>query len=102
AHIFADGYIALHLRELADGKSYSVLSAEARTEKDPTAKAAKDALVQTAFRGETLRGILNQAWAFSIFGSMALYAAIAMIIATLAVVGSLVYELFFAANRNQA
>jgi hypothetical protein len=52
--------------------------------------------VQTAFRGETLRSILNQAWAFSIFGVVAMYAGIGLTIATLAVVGALVYELFFA------
>src|SRR5687768_10748946 len=54
AHVFADGYLGLHLRELADGKVYSQLSTEARTEKDPALKAQKEGLVQTAFRGETL------------------------------------------------
>jgi hypothetical protein len=96
AHVYADNYLGLHLRELADGKVYSQLSTEARTEKDPALKAQKDALVQTAFRGEALRGMLNQAWAFSIFGQMALYAAIGLGIATLAVFGALLFELFWA------
>lgn len=96
AHTFAQNYLGLHLRELADGKVYSELSTIARTEKDPAKKAADEALVQTAFRGETLRSMLNQAWAFSIFGSMALYVAIGLAIATLVVLGTLVFELFFA------
>lgn len=96
AHVFADSYLGLHLRELADGKVYSELSTEARTEKDPALKAQKDALVQTAFRGETLRGMLNQAWAFSIFGTVALYAGLGLGIVALVVLGALVYELTFA------
>lgn len=99
AHVFAQNYLGLHLRELADGKVYSELSAEARAEKDPALKAQKDALVQTAFRGETLRSMLNQAWAFSIFGSVALYAGFGLILATLAVAASLVFELFVAPSR---
>ena len=96
AHIFADNYLGFHLRTLANGKVYSELSTEARTEKDPTLKAQKDGLVQTAFRGETLRSMLNQAWAFSIFGSVAMYMAWGLAIVSLLVLGSLVYELGFA------
>ncbi len=96
AHVFAENYLGLHLRELADGKVYSELSTLARAEKDPAKKAAADALVQTAFRGETLRGMLNQAWAFSIFGTVALYAGIVLAVVTLIVFGALVFELFFA------
>jgi hypothetical protein len=99
AHIFAQSYLGLHLRELADGKVYSELSTEARAEKDPALKAQKDALVQTAFRGETLRSMLNQAWAFSIFGTVALYASYGLMLATLVVAGALVFELFFAQKR---
>jgi hypothetical protein len=96
AHIFAENYLGLHLRELADGKVYSQLSTEARTEKDPVAKAKKEGLVQTAFRGETLKGMLNQAWAFSIFGSMAMYASFGLAVVALIVFAALIFELFFA------
>jgi hypothetical protein len=96
AHVFAENYLGLHLRELADGKVYSELSTLARTEKDPAKKAVLDGQVQTAFRGETLRSMLNQAWAFSIFGTVALYAGIALALVTLVVLGALVFELFFA------
>jgi hypothetical protein len=96
AHIFAENYLGLHLRELADGKVYSELSTLARTEKDPAKKAVLDGQVQTAFRGETLRSMLNQAWAFSIFGTVAFYAAIGLALMTLVVLGALAFELFFA------
>jgi hypothetical protein len=96
AHVFAENYLGLHLRELADGKVYSELSTEARMEKDPTEKAKKEGLVQTAFRGETLRSMLNQAWAFSIFGMVGLYAGFGLAVVALIVLGALVFELFWA------
>lgn len=96
AHIFAQAYLGLHLRELAGGKVYSELSADARAAQTPEDKAKANDLVQTAFRGETLRSMLNQAWAFSIFGMVATYAAIGLGIAALLVLGTLLYELFFA------
>ncbi|MEO8288685.1 MAG: hypothetical protein ABI670_19885 [Chloroflexota bacterium] len=99
AHVFAESYLGLHLRELADGKVYSELSTEARIEKDPALKAQKDELVQTAFRGESLRSMLNQAWAFGTIGSIASYAGIGLIIATLLVVAALAFELFVAPSK---
>lgn len=101
AHTFAEAYLGVHLRDIDNGKPYSVLSSEARAEKDPALKAEKDAKVMTAFRGETLRSILNQAWAFSIFGTMALYAAIGLLVAALVVTGTLVYELAFAKKPTE-
>jgi hypothetical protein len=102
AHVFAENYLGMHLRELADGKVYSELSTEARLEKDPVEKAKKDGLVQTAFRGETLRSMLNQAWAFSIFGMVGLYAGFGLAAVTLLVLGALVFELFFAKKPAEA
>ncbi len=99
AHVFADSYVGLHLRELADGKVYSELSTEARTEKDPVLKAEKNALVETAFRGESLRGMLNQAWAFGTMGTIAMYAGIGLAIAALLVTVTLLFELLVAPKR---
>jgi hypothetical protein len=101
AHTFAEAYLGVHVRDIDNGKPYSVLSNEARAEKDPALKAEKDANVQTAFRGETLRSILNQAWAFSIFGTVALYAGFGLVLATLVVLGTLVFELVFAPKRAE-
>ena len=101
AHTFAEAYLGVHIRDIDNGKPYSVLSSEARAEKDPALKAEKDANVMTAFRGETLRSILNQAWAFSIFGTVALYAGIGLVLAALVVFGTLVYEMVFAKKRAE-
>jgi hypothetical protein len=100
AHVFAENYLGLHLRELADGKVYSELSTEARLEKDPVLKAEKNALVQTAFRGESLKGMLNQAWAFGTMGTIAMYAGLGLALAALLVTASLFFELLVAPKRT--
>ena len=101
AHAYADQYIALHLSQMGDpaGKPYSYWSGVARTETDPAKKAAATDLVDTIFRGDTLRSMLNQAWAFGIMGDVALYAAIGLALATLMVIGTLAFELFVAPRR---
>ena len=101
AHAFAENYLGLHLRELADGKVYSELSTEARLEKDPVLKAEKNELVQTAFRGESLKGMLNQAWAFGTMGLIAMYAGLGLGIAALLVTGTLLFELLVARKREE-
>jgi hypothetical protein len=74
ARVFADHYIAVHLQEMAGGKTYSELSTISRANPDDAEAAAA---VQTAFRGETLRGLLLNAYAFWKMGQIALYGAIA-------------------------
>lgn len=98
AHAYADKFIGLHLSEMGTppGKPYSYWSTVARTETDPVKKAAAADLVTTLFRGETLRSMLNQAWAFGTVGDIAIYAALGLLVATLIVAGALVFELFFA------
>src|SRR5439155_10131101 len=96
AHAYADQFIALHLSQIGQGKPYSYWSTQARTEKDATKKAALNDTVQTIFRGETLRSMLNQAWAFWTLGDVAMYGAIGLALATLIVFLALVFELFFA------
>ncbi len=87
AECYANDYIALHLSEINDGKTYSQTSNDSRTaataaKADPnnaelaaTAKAL-DGKVQTLFRGETLRGLLLTSYGFSIFGERAGQAAL--------------------------
>ena len=61
-------------RRSAGGKTYSELSAS----RGPTPTTRRQpAAVQTAFRGETLRGLLLNAYAFWQMGQIALYGAIA-------------------------
>ncbi|GAA0630496.1 hypothetical protein GCM10009547_37810 [Sporichthya brevicatena] len=72
AKAFADHYIAVHLEQSSGGKTYSQLSTEARANPDDEALAAQ---VETTFRGETLRGLLLNAYAFGKMGTLALYGA---------------------------
>ena len=77
ARAYADHYIAVHLADLSGGKTYSELSNASRANPDDAELAG---LVQTAFRGETLRGLLLNAYAFGKMGQIALIAAIASFI----------------------
>lgn len=75
ARVYADNYIGAHLRGIADGKTYSEVSAEAQ--KDPTNEALK-AQKATLFQGETLRGmLLGSGYAFWTFGMIAKFASVA-------------------------
>jgi hypothetical protein len=72
ARAYADHYIKVHLDESTGGKSYSELSNISRANPDDEKAAG---LVQLAFRGETLRGLLLNAYAFGTMGKIAMYAA---------------------------
>jgi len=74
AQVYADHFIAVHLAEIGGGQTYSQLSAKALAQPKNTALAAQ---VQTMFRGETLRGLLLNAYAFGTIAQIMLYAAIA-------------------------
>lgn len=72
AKVFADNYIAVHLDKVADGKTYAEASAAAQANPDDTKLAGQ---VQTLFRGETLRGMLLNAYAFDTMAVVAKCAA---------------------------
>ena len=86
AKAYADHFIAVHLTEVAGGKTYSEVGAEYSAQcSDPAA--AKSASCQTLaaekatlFQGETLRGLLLYGYAFATMGTIAGYAAIAAFI----------------------
>ncbi len=99
AHAYADSFIAVHLNTIGQGKPYSYWSGLANKEKDPVAKAKLDGTANTLFKGETLRSMLNQAWAFGTVGDIAIYAAAGLALAALLVTASLIFELFVAPNR---
>lgn len=75
AQAYADHFIGVHLKEISGGKTYAELSKAAQAEPANTKLAAT---VNTVFKGETLRGLLLNAYAF---GTMARIAAIAAIAA---------------------
>jgi hypothetical protein len=74
AETYANHFIAVHLKEIGGGKTYSQLSAESLAN---PGDAKLKAQVETVFQGTTLRGLLLNAYAFWQIGQIALYAAIA-------------------------
>jgi hypothetical protein len=74
AETYADHFIANHLTEIGGGKTYAQVSAEALASPG-NAKLAGTAA--TLFQGETLRGLLLNAYAFATMGTIAGIAAIA-------------------------
>lgn len=70
---YADHFIAVHLKEVAGGKTYSEVSGLALQNPDDQELAAQ---ADTLFRGTTLRGMLLDAYAFWKFGQIAKLAGI--------------------------
>ena len=77
AQVFADHYIKVHLNKVAGGKTYSEVSGAflAMKPTDPNYQAVA-AQRQTLFMGETLRGLLLNAYAFWKMGQIAAIGAI--------------------------
>lgn len=78
AKVYANNFINVHLKKVADGKTYAEVSTEAQ--KDPTNTKLQQQKT-TLFQGETLRGLLlGSGYAYWTFGMIAKYAAIAAFI----------------------
>jgi|SRR5215475_7853422 len=73
AQTYADHFIGVHLREIAGGKTYAQLATASLAQPKNTALAEQ---VQTVFRGETLRGLLLNAYGFWQMGQIMLIGAI--------------------------
>jgi hypothetical protein len=78
AEVYADHFIAVHLQTIGGGKTYAQLSTQAQADPTNTTLAAT---VNTVFKGETLRGLLLNAYAFGTMATIALIAAIAAFVA---------------------
>ena len=75
AKVYANNFINVHLKEVAEGKTYAQVSTEAM--KDP-ANVKLQTQKAVLFQGETLRGLLlGSGYAYWTFGMIAMYAAIA-------------------------
>jgi hypothetical protein len=79
AEVYADHFIANHLKAIGGGKTYAQLSAEAIAQPKNAVLAGE---VATVFKGETLRGLLLNAYAFGTMGTIAGIAAIGAFIAS--------------------
>jgi hypothetical protein len=72
AQTYADNFIAVHLSKIGGGQTYSQLSAKSLAQPKNTALAQQ---VQTIFRGETLRGLLLNAYGWWQMGQIMLISA---------------------------
>jgi hypothetical protein len=80
AEAYANHFIAVHLSEMPYGGIYSKISSAAIAQPNNTKLAA---LKQTSFTGTTLRGLLLEAYAFSVIASIMLVGAIASFVLAL-------------------
>jgi hypothetical protein len=74
AQAYADHFIAVHVKGIAGGLTYAEVSAKAQANPTDTKLAAQ---ANTLFKGETLRGMLLNAYAFWKVGQLALAGSIA-------------------------
>jgi len=77
AKVYANNFIKVHLDKVAGGQTYAQVSTAAL--KDP-ANQKLQAQKTTLFQGETLRGLLLNAYAYWTFGMIAQYVAIAALV----------------------
>jgi hypothetical protein len=77
AEVYANDFIAVHLKEIGKGMTYSQLSSYARSLPPGSAAAkAAEATVQTVFQGTTLRSMLLNAYGWWKMGQLALLGSI--------------------------
>jgi hypothetical protein len=91
AEVYANNFINVHLSEIAGGQTYSQLSTAAQAAPTNTKLAGE---VATIFKGTTLRSMLLNAYGWGQIGQFAGYAAIGLAVATFAVFGAFVFEVF--------
>ncbi len=99
AKAYANGFIGRHLGKVAGGQTFSEASAQAQANPTDTKLAAQ---ADTLFKGDTLRSILLNAWGWWTVGTYALYAAIGLTLAAVAIAAALLFELVVAPRRATA
>jgi hypothetical protein len=116
ARVYANDFIGVHLQGVANGQTYAQVSAAAGAasaqlstmSKDDPGYAAQQAKVATLngqkatlFNGEQLRSSLLNAYGWYTIGTYTIYAGIGLMVAALAVLGALVFELFIAGRKPE-
>jgi hypothetical protein len=116
ARVYANDFINVHLQGVASGQTYSQVSSAAGKVSaqlaatpvtDPgyaalqTQSATLAGQKTTLFMGEMLRGTLLNSWGWWTVGVYTTYAAVALMIAALGVLGALVFELFTAGRKPE-
>jgi hypothetical protein len=116
ARIYANDFLGEHLQGVAGGLTYATVGTKvsqlnaqlANTSKDDpnyatiqTQITTLNAQRETLFKGETLRSMLLNAYGWWTIGVYTTYAAYALMIVALGVLGALVFEFFVAARRPE-
>ena len=99
ARVYANDFIGVHLTKVANGQTYSQVSAASLADPKNATLAAQ---ANTLFKGETLRGLLLNAYGWSQVGLYAFFAAIGLTVAAIATLATLVFELLVAPRRVEA
>ena len=102
AHVWANSFIAVHLQNIGAGKTYDFSysgKALAEQKTNPKQSAVDTGIALTLFRGETLRSLLLQAWAFWFVGTLALFAAIGLTVGAGIVLLAFLFELLVIPRR---
>lgn len=73
AKAYANNFIGRHIEKIAHGQTYAQVSTAAQADPSNTALQQEKA---TLFQGETLRGLLLNAYAFSTLGMISYYVAL--------------------------
>jgi len=89
AQAYANGYIGRHLKAIAGGQTYAQVSAKAMANPNDPKLATQMNLL---FRGETLRGLLLNAYGWWTVGTYAFWAGLVLLLAALAVIAAFIYE----------
>jgi hypothetical protein len=116
ARIYANDFIGKHLQGVANGQTYSQVSTAGQTlsatiantpKTDPnyaslqTQLATLNGQKATLFQGEMLRGTLLNSYGWWTLGVYATYGGIGLLIAALAALAALVFELFIAGRKPE-
>lgn len=115
ARIYANDFMAVHLKGIANGMTYASVGTKITDLKAQAANLSKDdpayrdlqnqittltAQRETLFKGETLRSSLLNAYGWWTIGTYTTYAAFGLMLAALVVLGALVFEVV-AARRPE-
>ena len=99
ARVYANDFIGVHLTKVANGQTYSQVSAAVQANPTNTTLANQ---ANTLFKGETLRGLLLNAYGWSQVAFYAFWAAIGLTVAAIAVFATLVFEVLVAPRTVRA
>jgi hypothetical protein len=116
ARIYANDFIGKHLQGIDGGRSYAQIGTQVSglqaqqanlSKTDPQYAALQTQITtlnaqrDTVFKGEMLRGALLNSYGWWTVGTYTTYAAFALAVVALGVLGALVFEMFVAARKPE-